>query len=171
MIISYGTTKRHGESIKRLKKSCESLGFPNYIIEIPDSFFSENRFKYLYKPIFIRETLEKFNRPVIWMDADSLLVKIPFIGELNFDFGYVKSPPGSHKWFADSCHVHTPKNIPFLHIWESFCAEEKGKSDHTQLIRAYNCMKEYDYFSSRDISDWFKNCYIRNYKGHGEIHY
>lgn len=169
MIISYGTTKKHGESIKRLRESCEKLGFPNHLVVIPDDFFSEERFKYLYKPTFIRETLEKFRSAVIWMDADSYLTNIPKIEHVDFDFGYVRSPPGSHKWFADSCHIHAPSNIAFLRKWEEFCREEKGISDHTQLIRTFEHMK--NSFRSHDVSDWFKGCYIRNYKGHDEIHF
>jgi len=170
-IISYGTENTHGKYIKRLKESCEVLGYPHYLKVIPDNFFKEGRFKYLYKPTFIRETLEKLNEPVIWMDADSLLIKAPALGKIDFDFGYVRSPPGSHKWFADSCHIHAPSNISFLKQWEVFCSEEKGISDHTQLIRTFECTLRSRPLVSFEISSWFKGCYIRNYKRHDEIHY
>ncbi|MGV9141834.1 MAG: hypothetical protein ACOC1X_02740 [Promethearchaeota archaeon] len=170
-IISYGTENKHKNSIKRLEDSCNLLKYPHYLVVLPDRDFREDRFKYLYKPTFIRETIEKLQKPVIWMDADSFLINIPKIQERNitFDFGYILSPTGSHKWFADSCHVHNVTNISFLRQWEAFCLEEKDISDHTQLLRTFEFMKGETY--TRNVSDYFKGCYIRNYKGHDEIRY
>ncbi len=169
MIISYGTKNKHSASVKRLRKSCDNLNVPNIIILKDDSLFKDERSKYLYKPTFILEMLEALNEPVIWMDADSYLIARPKISHYPYDFGYVKSPPNSHKWFADSCHIHTPSNIPFLKKWKELCLEEKGHSDHTQLIRAFDALE--NYFTPLDVSKYMKGCYIRNYKGKDEIHF
>ena len=172
-IISYGTEKKHGESIKQLKRSCETFGYPHRLVTIPDEFFIEDRFKYLYKPTWIREMLEELKTPVIWMDADSYLTGVPALDGIDFDevdFGYVRSPAGSHKWIADSCHVHTLSNIPFLRQWEAYCLEEKGISDHTQLIRTLDLFMKKG-FNTFDVSTCFKGCYIRNYKTYEEIQY
>lgn len=169
MIISYGTREKHETSIKRLSRSCKALNAECYLKVIDDDFFSEERFKYLYKPTFILNSLLEFRRPVIWMDADSILVDRPRIEHYDFSFGYVRSPEGSKKWLADSCHIHTLGNVKFLKVWIEFCEKEKGHSDHRQLINTFEHMK--DRVASIDVSEWFKGCYIRNYGKRDEIYY
>ena len=75
-IISYytqGTGYEH--EVKNLIASCQKLNLPYEIDAIPSLGSWEKNC--CYKPRYILEKLEKLSAPVLWLDADAVVVKKP----------------------------------------------------------------------------------------------
>jgi len=89
-IISFYTdTWEYPKYAAELVASCDRLGLDHYVVELSDSgVWIENTRK---KPRFILDTINKLQRPVVWMDADGSLYKLPtlFEGKIDADFGAV----------------------------------------------------------------------------------
>lgn len=74
LIISFYTSEwEYPENAKRLKLECKEFGL-NYFIQERESTndYIQNT---AMKPFFIKECLTKFQRPVIWIDVDALILK------------------------------------------------------------------------------------------------
>ncbi|MCH9621115.1 MAG: hypothetical protein S4CHLAM20_05310 [Chlamydiia bacterium] len=78
LIISYYSegTLYEKEAVD-LKASCEKLGLEHEICEVPNLGSWEKNC--CYKPTFILEKLAEHNRPIIWTDIDSVVLKNPEI--------------------------------------------------------------------------------------------
>ncbi len=76
VIISYFTRGTlYEKDAADLRQSCEQFGL-EYAIEGIDCFGSWDH-HCCFKPAFILQKLEEFKRPVVWVDADALIVKPP----------------------------------------------------------------------------------------------
>ena len=169
MIISYATKNNFAGAAARLVNNCDELGIPHFINIIDDSEFSNEIAKRMYKPRFIRETIEYFGEPVIWVDVDSKILK-PFTPNWNFDFGYIQSVKKNPKrWIADSIHFHNVSNIRFLKAWEIVCEERKFVKCHDTLIAT--CRESSSNILMHDASYLVRGKFIRNFGLSGEIKY
>jgi hypothetical protein len=98
----------------------------------------------LYKPTFILNKLEKYNEPVIWIDADASVIEKPIEFEkLNCDIGFcirehdMKTPHAAVIYFSN-----TEKSKEFLRDWETRCKEkmfvEWNCTEHCILVDLFN---------------------------------
>ncbi len=80
LVVSYYAEKTpYEKETEDLITSCKKFGYECVIEAIPDrGSWSANS---CYKPEFILKCLEKYNRPLIWVDADSLFFQSPTIFE------------------------------------------------------------------------------------------
>lgn len=120
-----------------LKKSCLYLGLDYHIerLESRGGYYANT----FLKPGFIR----RFDGPILWIDADSVLFKKPTI-PLGADFAaYQKTghlPIFSHALFFSG----SPKSKELVEIWFQLSQkreeEWKGspKTDHDSLVEAMN---------------------------------
>jgi hypothetical protein len=85
LIISFYTIDwEYPNHAKRMQEDCTRLGLDFYIVEKSSTHdYIKNT---AIKPFFIKETLEKFKRPVLWVDVDGLLLKDPGLENLDSDF-------------------------------------------------------------------------------------
>jgi len=80
LIVSYYVKgSPYEKEAAELKRSCEKFGWECEIAAIEDK--DSWNANCCYKPEFILQCLEKFNRSLIWMDIDSVLVQNPTIFE------------------------------------------------------------------------------------------
>jgi hypothetical protein len=89
-IISYYTPNYKEIAEKYLISSVNKLNLPNYIIEIPSLGSWKNNTN--YKPIFIKECLEKFTENLVWIDCDATINSYPIyfnqLDNSSIDFAY-----------------------------------------------------------------------------------
>jgi hypothetical protein len=80
------------EAAQRLIADCERLGLRHDIAELSgsDSWMQNTR----RKPQFILDALRRHRQPLLWVDADSSMLRHPGpLLDLNFDVGAAALPP------------------------------------------------------------------------------
>lgn len=104
----------------KLKEDCDRLGIPHHIIEKP----STNRYvgNCQIKAFFIKECMESFKSPLLWIDADGSILKKPAMlyEEINRDYDLVGNRP-----INDPSRIHvgsmllnyTAKMSDFVEVW------------------------------------------------------
>lgn len=71
LIVSYYIEDTpYEKEAKELERSCKTFGFDSEITPMTSNCF---------KPEFLLHCLEKHNRPLVWMDIDSVFVQMPTI--------------------------------------------------------------------------------------------
>lgn len=76
LIISfYSRGTIYEREVEDLKASCQALKADHWIEGIEDQ--GSWQMNCCYKPLFILECLEKFKRPLLWVDADAILMQMP----------------------------------------------------------------------------------------------
>jgi len=140
LIISFYTDDwEYPNHAEQLKSTCNELGFENYIIEKPST---KNYIKNTaIKPFFIKECLEKFKRPVTWIDVDALILK-KFTLDIS-DVDMLACEQHDRKWSVSFLSInYTPAALNFLTEW---CNETQsklpGKTDEAALERAWQSQK------------------------------
>lgn len=81
LIISYCTKGPYEKEAEKLRESLDKLKLP-YHIQIIDSLGSWQK-NCLYKPIFIKQMLAEHKKPVLYLDADAVVRRIPLWEEFN----------------------------------------------------------------------------------------
>jgi hypothetical protein len=123
------------------------------------------------KPTYILEALSKYLEPIVWIDVDSHIHKLPKV-DIDCDFLYIESPPKNHnRPIADSFHIHnySPNQIKFLTAWKDRCDKATDGGDHIHLIRTF---EEFEgRHTRRAINAEMEGVYTRNAGKHGEINY
>jgi len=89
-IISYFTPNYREIAGKYLISSVDKFKLDNYIIEVPSLGSWKNNTN--YKPIFIKECLEKFKENLVWIDCDATINSYPIyfdqLDNSSTDFAY-----------------------------------------------------------------------------------
>lgn len=114
-----------------LKKRIEELGGKIYIEEL------ENLGNYgkncLRKPKFILDCINKFDKPIIWIDADSLVKELPTeMNNLNVDVACIEKPNGCPE-SALIFFNNTQKSKEFIQRWIDGCSVDECELDHPVL--------------------------------------
>lgn len=169
-VISFGT--RDGEYdklLEELRNSCNKCGIQFNGETIPAT---KKINAYLFKPSFIKFKLLTKGKPVMWVDADSLIVdKIRLPGDY-WDIGTVENNIESRRKIDPKlslCVVFRP-TIPalrFLETWEFLCnsywmsrwMEQPG--DHTRFSWTRHMQKEGQY-TEKDITEYVSGKIIRD---------
>ena len=83
--VAYCTKGGYEEEANKLRASLEKIGLPNQV-RVIHSMGSWQK-NCLYKPLFIKEMLQKYGKPVLYVDADAVFHRMPELFEtLNADF-------------------------------------------------------------------------------------
>jgi hypothetical protein len=128
LVISFYTPDwKYPEFAKNLQSDCKQLSLECYIQEKPslNAYVSNCNIK----PKFILESLLNFKRPVLWVDVDNSLVKIPkeMINNNDYDIIGVAKQNSELVYVNCLCFNYTDQSINFLEHWSS--AAEKFIDD------------------------------------------
>jgi len=123
LIVSYYTLDTgYEEEIKNLINSCEKLGLQTDFVGI------KSRGKWdqncCYKPQFLMKKLQEHQRPLVWVDADAVILKKPLLLEnLTCDIAVrvYEDLPVSHpsKVYTGTVYFgNTPGAFELLKLWD-----------------------------------------------------
>lgn len=129
VIISFYTSKTpYQEEVKNLIASCEKYQI-EHAIESIDSFGSWE-LNCSYKPFFILKKWNELKRPLLWIDADGVLVKKP-VWQSAFEADVAvrinEDLPTNHPSRVISSTIfinHTPKAYELIKLWAKECQKE-----------------------------------------------
>jgi len=121
LIISFFTSDwEYPEHAQRLESECRSLAIDSHIVEIESTgSYRKNCSK---KPRFILEALEKFQRPLLWLDVDASIIRYPSAlmtkDVLSYDIAAVRKKPQFDFWYVNSLWFnYTPRTSAFVELW------------------------------------------------------
>jgi len=150
-VVSYFTPNwEYPAHAARLRASCESLGLPHVIEELPDQ--GAWRANGRLKPAFILEKMEELQRPLLWTDVDNEFLAVPTGLRADVDFMAVarkgtrfrrrsgwawcvwvmlfNPTPGTMKllrWWVDDTSASTDSDDrSFERVWRQHRSELKG---------------------------------------------
>lgn len=108
------------EFARQLSQNCENLNLEYYIVEKQSSGDYVKNCN--IKPFFIREMLEKFKKPILWMDVDGSIVSSPnlfFTDDiLNYDIAANRGRSNSEKIHVGSIWFnYTKAAMSFVDGW------------------------------------------------------
>jgi hypothetical protein len=87
LIISFYTRDTiYEKEVEDLKTSCQALGVQTFIEGIRDQGSWQKNC--CHKPLFILQCLERFQRPLLWVDADAILLRNPRLACTDADVGF-----------------------------------------------------------------------------------
>lgn len=119
---------------RRLIAECESLDLEFHVEQRASAGgYLENTCQ---KPTFIRECLERFERPILWIDVDGSIVKRPdyFIGG-EWDFQARRMPPTRPRTWHVGTMYWSPSALPFVREWERLTGDMSDESSLEQAWR------------------------------------
>ena len=121
LVISFYTNDgNYPKYAELLSEDCERLGIDYYIAE--KQSFDDYCKNCNIKPFFIKEALEKFKKPVLWMDVDGSIVTSP---SLFFEDNILSYDVAANRatWNADKIHVgsmwfnYTKPAVELINAW------------------------------------------------------
>ena len=141
----YTQNSGYEEEVKNLIVSCEKFGLSFDIIPIVSKGTWEKNCA--YKPRFLLEMLKKHKKPLVWIDADAVILKNPVLfNTLTCDIGIrlFKNLPLSHcsKILSGTIYINNTQNSSlFLELWDEeiqtlFKNKKEGKWDQIALKNA-----------------------------------
>jgi len=172
-VIAYAS-KNYKRFLKRLKESLEDLKIPNKLVQYDQ--WTDHRGTSLYRPTFIRDTINELKSTVLYVDVDSVFIKKPKLPKLDFDIGTTKrvNEDGIYKprkyiknWNFASVFRYTDATIHFLEVYKYLCdwRDLKNVSDHIR-VNWVKWMLEGE-FKEIFMNKYFSNCII-GYIDHGK---
>jgi len=136
-IVSFATDDDYQRYASRLSKNLDELG-ADYVIETVPSDRTKQE-HCLYKPGCIKKYLT--DKPVLWLDVDSLLKDIPILPSSGFDVGFCRNPWKTLPITAAAIYFSPSRNgHQFLQSWKRLCGQwkEGQKADHWRLCQIRN---------------------------------
>ena len=124
ILISFYTKNTiYEKEIEDLSISCKALGIEHYIEARVDLGSWEKNC--CQKPLFILECLERFKRPLLWVDADGIVLQKPQLDFAGWDMAlYFNDLPSQHVRAATLYVEPTQNTFDFLDLWHK-TAQEK----------------------------------------------
>jgi hypothetical protein len=147
------------ETTEQLKKDVTSKGLDFYYKRIPHGDYQTN---INFKPQFIKECVLKFKRPIVYMDNDLRMYKIPqhFLKTNNYDFMALNWNTKNYFETAGPLFYfnHTESSLCLLDEWIKLTRLKKfkGKADDRLLVMAYMKTKAYKWC----VHKWLGNEYL-----------
>ena len=146
LVVSLYTPEEYYKASARLlKQDCDGLGVASDIVELPShGDWSKN---INIKPRFYSNSMAKHNRPLLCMDVDARLLKIParYMNKCDFDMAILpKGETSPRKW--EECFIYannTKMSRQFLERWATLTDRDKGNgicSGEYYLDRAWREM-------------------------------
>ena len=163
VIVSYATRATgYADSLDRLRSQCEGFGLNTSFETIPNW---GRIAACLFKPAFLKFKLVTLGSPIIWLDADSAILK-PF-GKVTsaFDIGFLPNNRSEESnEMAAVCLMIYPTRaaLRFLEVWESLCAHSVAMPglDHRRLNYTRQILK--GSFAESDITSIVTGCLVRD---------
>ncbi len=133
LISFYTKDTIYEKEVEDLKHSCEALSIDHYIEERKDLGTWEKNCA--QKPLFIYECLKKFKRPLLWVDADGIVLKKPSIDLKLCDFGlYFNNFRTRHARSATIYIRPTESAKQFLLLWYETLQKKSHLHDQPVMI-------------------------------------
>jgi len=140
-IISFYTkTWQYVKHSERLKAECDRLGLNHYIVELPDTgdWTANTRMK----SKFIKETMDKLDTPLLWIDVDGSILKSPtavFDSEFDFMGRHQRTGP-RRNWHVGTMFFNNTETVKeLLYKWNEFCDLGHG-TDEASFDEAWKAM-------------------------------
>ncbi len=133
-VVSFYTKDTiYEKEVEDLFASCQLLQINHYIEARKDLGNWERNCS--QKPLFIYECLERFNEPLLWVDADGILLKKPSLHLPEFDFGlYFNDLKTKHARNGTIYVSPTKKAKAFLLLWYEELQKRKTVPDQPVMI-------------------------------------
>lgn len=129
IIVAYYTDDYKDEA-KELINSLKSFGV-EYVVENVKCNGSWIR-NVNYKPTFIREKIEEWNRPVVYIDVDARVKKYPTLfDDIDCDFAYWLCKNGDYRISASGTLYFRPEALWFIKQWEMMCNQTEMPDQET----------------------------------------
>lgn len=145
----------YGAYADRLESRLEEIGANHRIVRV-DPWSADFRTQSCHKSTIIKEVLSESDEPLLWMDVDGLLHKVPEISEKG-DCAFARNIMGNI-WVANQVHLwfNTPKAHALLDWWIDSCKSREigSPSDHIRLKWAIDEV-ETDWF---DLTPYLDGC-------------
>lgn len=158
VIVTMREKKTYGQLTDRMIKHCDDLNM-NYYVEIYDAKDGEYQDLINYKPNFIHNTIDKFDKPVIYTDADMYPTQyLDLFDQTHFDCMLYNARAGIADQFhsiltmGKICYTLDDMNISggtmfwsnskvsknALKLWDHISQNNKGKADDRLLDVLFN---------------------------------
>lgn len=158
VLVTMREKKTYGELTNRLIKQCDDLNI-NYYVEIYDVKDGNYQELINYKPNFIHNTINKYNIPVIYTDADMYPTQyLDLFDQTHFDCMLYNARSGIADHFHNEltmekiCYTFDEMNISggtmywsntnasknALKLWDHISHNNKGKADDRLLDVLFN---------------------------------
>lgn len=136
LIISFYTNDwEYPQHAVRLRAECEALGITNFIAERASTAdYIKNT---AIKPFFILEMLNKFKRPLFWVDVDAMLLQPLTTPTEECDIAACRyaNENINRQWaVATLWFNYTPAALEFLAEW---CAQAQNGTDEAAFDAAW----------------------------------
>lgn len=134
LIVSFYTEK-YAEEAERLMHSCREWDLEAHIENVADHGSWERNCA--YKPFFILEKMQQFQRPLFWIDADAIFVQKPdftIFESSDFSCRILDFLPEDHssRVLSGSLFVNnTPDSREILKRWCQECSCQLADKTHT----------------------------------------
>ncbi len=116
LISFYTKNTIYEKEIEDLISSCKALQIDHYIEAREDLGCWEKNCS--QKPLFIYECLKRFKEPLLWVDADGIVLKKPDLNLKDFDLGlYFNNIKTRHARNATIYVSPTTASEQFLSLW------------------------------------------------------
>lgn len=122
MIISYYTKNTiYEREVEDLLSTCLKLHLDHYIVAKEDLGSWERNC--CEKPLFILECLQKFQKPLFWVDADAMILQKPSFYWNEYDVGFYFQDEQDHARAGTIYASYTKATLDFLRSWHLACQE------------------------------------------------
>ena len=140
-VISFYTNDwEYPAHAKRMHADCLQLGLTPYIIEKQTTTdYIKNT---AIKPFFIKECLDKFKSPVLWVDVDGLLLQAPDFSQITEDFAATEyaNPDIDRDWAVSIMWFnYTPAAIALVDKW---CEHAVSGTDEAAFDIAWKQLRD-----------------------------
>jgi hypothetical protein len=141
LIVSFYTDDwEYPEHAKRMAADCQQLGLECHIER------KESTRDYIkntaIKPFFIRDCLQKFQRSLLWVDIDGILLKDPGLTDIKEDFAacdYINKQNLDRDWSVPILWFnYTPGSLKLVDEW---CANATKGTDEAAFDVAWKKLK------------------------------
>ena len=132
------------EGCERMTQSASVNGYETYVEEV------ESRGSWhancALKPSFLLRCIEKFDVPLIWIDADGeIMRRLDAFHDPYFDFAVPWDPQRKFEWFSSGTmyfDIRKPRVVDFIKEWGIDCQPEvEGKTKKTDQTILYHTWK------------------------------
>ena len=135
-VISFYTNNwKYPNYAKNMQVDCKRLGLDHHIVRLTDTGEWIDNTK--RKPQFILDTLKELKRPVLWIDVDGTIYKVPeiFDSEYEYDWAARKKVSGRARiWHVGTMYFgYNERAIAFLEEWIKQAAHVENGSDELAL--------------------------------------
>lgn len=134
LVVSFYTDDwRYPDHAVRLADECKALGLEHHIARRASAGgYLQNTCQ---KPTFIRECLEQFDRPVLWIDVDGSILRNPdYFCEPGWDMQARRMPLIRPRTWHVGTMYWAPSALAFVREWEARTGE---MSDESSLERTW----------------------------------